>query len=331
MDRRTVLALGVATFAGLATSAAGETTFDETKLSTGSDENVPLWPGTPPGGEGVHLETRITELSPDPSVRHNRLVRNVATPLISVFRPDKPDGSAILLIPGGGYSVIVMDGEGVRNARLLNGSGVTAFVLRYRLPGDGWADAKDVPLQDAQRAMRLIRANAKKYAIDPTRLGVIGFSAGGHIAASLATRFDAKVYDPIDDADKLDARPDFAGLIYPVITMGEGAHGGSRDQLLGKDPSVALEAAYSCEKLVTPAMPPCFVALAADDPVVPPMQNGFAMFQALFAAKVPAELHVFQKGNHGFFVGYVGSVWLDLFLRWARSDGFAPDGNAAPD
>ena len=172
-------------------------------------------------------------------------------PLLAVFLPDKPDGSAVLLAPGGGYLRIVIDKEGVEAARRLNAAGVTVFMLRYRLPGEGWADGKDVPLQDAQRAMRIVRAGAQRFGIDPNRVGVIGFSAGGHVAASLATRPYDAVYAPVDDIDAQDAKPDFAGLMYPVITMGPGAHQGSRDNLLGPNPSDALVSAYSCEKLVT--------------------------------------------------------------------------------
>ena len=331
MDRRTVLGLGMATMAGLTTRTPAETMNAEGALSTDSIEIVQLWPGTPPGGEGVNLKAEIVERSTDTNAYNDRYVDHIGTPLLALYRPDKPDGSAILLAPGGGYVRIVIDKEGIETARRLNASGVTMFMLRYRLPGEGWADGKDVPLQDAQRAMRLIRANAGKYAIDPARLGVLGFSAGGHVAASLATRFAAKVYDPIDDADKLDARPAFAGLMYPVITMGEGAHGGSHDKLLGPDPSAALEAAYSCEKLVSDQTPQTFIALAADDTTVPPMQNGVAMFEALRAAKIPAELHVFQEGQHGFGIrgakGKPCSAWPDLFLDWLRSDGWVKDLN----
>jgi acetyl esterase/lipase len=154
---------------------------------------------------------------------------------------------------------------------------------------------------------------------------VIGFSAGGHLAASLATRFAAKVYTPLDAADTLDAKPFIAGLMYPVVTMGEGAHDGSRDALLGKNPSPEAVAAYSCDKNVSADTPPSFVCLAADDDDVPPMPNGMALYHALRAAGVPSELHVFEQGGHGFTIrnaiGKPAASWPQLFLQWSASHG----------
>jgi acetyl esterase/lipase len=334
MDRRTVLGLGAATLAGLSARAFAEDMNAAGVLSTDPTEIVPLWPGTPPGGEDVKLEARIVERSNDTSAYNDRYVDTVGTPLLAVFRPERPDGSAVLLAPGGGYRLIVIDKEGMETARRLNASGVTVFMLRYRLPAEGWADGKAVPLQDAQRAMRIIRADAQKYAIDPQRAGVMGFSAGGHVAASLATRYLDQVYAPIDDIDSLDAKPAFAALMYPVITMSAGAHQGSRDHLLGPDPSAELVAAYSCEKLVTGKTPPSFICFAADDDVVPPMENGMAMFDAIRRAKVPAELHVFEEGGHGFGIrlakGKPASAWPDLLLHWGHSNGWFRDPSAAP-
>jgi acetyl esterase/lipase len=219
--------------------------------------------------------------------------------------------------------------------------GVTCFVLRYRLPSEGWlnpahkaAVAPDVPLQDAQRAMRLIRSNAKSYDIDPSKLAAVGFSAGGHLSASLATRFGAKVYDPVDAVDTLSARPIVSGLIYPVITMQDGrvvegnlGSAGSRLFLLGDAPNAASLDAYSVERHVATDTPPTFICLAADDPSVPPFANGIAMFGALRAAKIPAELHVFEVGGHGFGLhraeGKPVGAWPDLFLAWAATHGFS--------
>ena len=334
MDRRTVLGLGAATLAGLSTRVFAEDMNAEGVLSTDPTEIVPLWPGTPPGGEGVTLAAKIVERSDDTGTYHDRFVSDVGTPLLTVYRPSRPDGSAVLMAPGGGYIRVVIDKEGAEAARRLNASGVTVFMLRYRLPAEGWADAKNVPLQDAQRAMRIVRAGAQGFGIDPNRLGVLGFSAGGHVAASLATRPYDAVYKPVDDIDSLDAKPTFAALIYPVITMGPGAHGGSRDNLLGLNPPEAKVAAYSCEKLVTRTTPPCFLCLAADDDVVPPMENGMAMFDALRRAKVPAELHAFEDGGHGFGIrlakGKPASAWPDLFLHWGYSNGWFRDPSAAP-
>ena len=245
---------------------------------------------------------------------------------MNVLRPDRPDGSAMILAPGGGYTREMLDFEGMDVGRRLNAAGVTCFVLRYRLPGEGWADRSDVPLQDAQRAMRLVRANAAKFGLDTARVGFMGFSAGGHVACSIATRFAAKVYAPVDAADNLDARPSFSVPMYPVVTMGEGCHKGSRDKLLGDNPSAALIDAYSCERHVPADAPPSWICLAADDTTVPPIENGVAYFTALRRANIPAAIHVFDAGGHGFGIartaGKPDAVWPDLMLRWGVSHGF---------
>jgi acetyl esterase/lipase len=324
MDRRTVLGLGAAALTAMAAKA--EDMKADGSLSTDSTENIPLWPATPPGGEGVSLTTKIVERSTDTAAFHDRYVASVGVPLLTVFRPEKPDGSAVLLAPGGGYVRIVMDKEGIETARRLNASGITVFMLRYRLPAEGWKPGTDVPLQDAQRAMRLIRSKAAVYGIDPARVGVLGFSAGGHVAASLATRFAEKVYAPIDAADTLDARPTFAGLMYPVITMSDAAHSGSRKNLLGEHPSAETIAHYSCEQRVTAATPPSFISYALDDETVPALGNSLAMYQALAVAKIPVEMHAFQEGGHGFGIRMAQAkpcaVWPDLFVAWARRNGW---------
>lgn len=329
MDRRTMLGLSLGTaMAGLAGKAGAEAMDERGRISTDPQEVFPLWPSTPPGGKGLKLTDHIVERSPDLNAFHDRYVETVGRPSVTVFRPEKPNGAAVLIAPGGGYVRIVIDKEGFETARFLNAAGITAFILRYRLPGEGWADRQDVPLQDAQRAMRLIRANAAKFGIDPARLGVMGFSAGGHVCCSLATRFDEKVYKPIDDADTQNARPDFAAPIYPVVTMSVSTHRGSRENLLGPDATPAMLETYSCEKHVTDKTPPTFIALAADDDVVPPMHNGLAMFQALRQARIPTELHMFENGGHGFGIrlaaGKPAAIWPTLFVRWAASHGFVP-------
>jgi acetyl esterase/lipase len=261
-----------------------------------------------------------------PGAPPDRFVDQVGRPTLSRYRPENPDGSAVILAPGGGYVREYLDREAGETAQYLAARGVTAFVLRYRLPGEGWQDRPNVPLQDAQRAMRLVRAGAARFGLDPLRVGFMGFSAGGHVSASLATRFGAKVYDAVDGADAIDARPAFCGLLYPVVTMGAGAHIGSRDHLLGPDPSPDQIAAYSCEKHVSGDAPPAFLCLAADDPLVPPLENSLAMFAAVRAAKVPTEMHVFEEGGHGFGIarmaGKPGAVWPDLFMRWGAAHGF---------
>ena len=325
MDRRKLIGLGLAA-AALSKQALADTLMPgDGSVPSDPREIVTLWPGTPPGGAGVHLPNRIQNRDPG-AAPVDRYIDQVGNPSMIVFRPGKPDGSAIIVAPGGGYSREMMDFEGTDVARRFNAAGVTVFVLRYRLPGEGWANRSDVPLQDAQRAMRLVRANAAKYALDPARIGFMGFSAGGHVACSIATRFVAKVYAPIDAADSVDARPSFSVPIYPVVTMGEGRHAGSRDKLLGENPSAELIDAYSCEKHIPPDAPPTWMCLAADDTTVPPIPNAVAYFTALRAANITAEIHVFEVGGHGYgiskTVGKPDAAWPDLLLHWGASHGF---------
>ena len=325
MDRRNVIGLGLAAMALPKVALADTLMPGDGSVPSDPREIVTLWPGTPPGGAGVRLPNRIQNRDPG-AAPVDRYIDQVGNPSMIVFRPDKPDGAAIIVAPGGGYSREMMDFEGTDVARRFNAAGVTVFVLRYRLPGEGWANRSDVPLQDAQRAMRLVRANAAKYGIDPARIGFMGFSAGGHVACSIATRFAAKVYAPVDAADSVDARPSFSVPIYPVVTMGDGRHAGSRDKLLGENPSAELIDAYSCEKHVPADAPPTWMCLAADDAVVPPLPNAGAYFAALRAANVAAEMHIFEAGGHGYgiskTVGKPAAAWPDLLLKWGASHGF---------
>jgi len=289
-------------------------------------ETIALWPGAPPGAGHVLPTLRVVEESPNPAAIRNRALTGIARPELYVIRPERPDGSALLIAPGGGYRELYVDAEGFDIANRFRAAGVTAFVLVYRLPGEGWLAAPDVPLQDAQRAMRLVRANAALFGIDPARIGVIGFSAGGHVAASLAVRASAAVYDPRDATDLPSAKPAFAATVYPVITMlPPYAHEASREMLLGAHPSAALRAAYSCERLVTHEAPPMFLVHALDDSFVPP-ENTLALFAALRAAQVPVEMHLFERGGHGFAIrgttGLPAAAWPDLLLKWGASRGY---------
>jgi len=328
MDRRNLLLTGLAAAAlpGSALAAVTPVAGDG-RVAGDPTEIVPLWPGVPPGGEGLSLPPyRVSLRTPPVLPLADRSLDEVGRPQLDVFRAEKPNGAALVIAPGGGYAVEVFDLEGMDIARHFNALGVTCFMLRYRLPGEGWKNRSDVPLQDAQRAMRLVRANAAHYGLDPARIGFMGFSAGGHLAASIATRFGASVYAPVDAADSVSARPDFSVPMYPVITMGEGCHAGSRDHLLGANAPADMIDAYSCERHVPADAPPTFLALAADDTVVPPLQNAGAYFVALEAAHVPAEIHVFESGGHGFgiarAVGKPCAAWTDLLATWARSHGF---------
>ncbi|HWU72548.1 MAG TPA: alpha/beta hydrolase [Sphingomonas sp.] len=330
IDRRTALltTLGAAVAAG---SAGAQTALpmapgNAPLVLSQPDETIDLWPKGAPGMPAKPPVEVTTERSKDTSKLNDRSVSGVTVPRMAVFRPAKPNGASLLVFPGGGYVRMAMDKEGYEIGRLLAAGGITVFVLFYRLPGEGWADRADVPLQDAQRAMRLIRARATKYGLDPNRVAAMGFSAGGHLCADLVARFAATTYDPVDAADTLSARPMLAAPIYPVVSMDASvAHMGSRDALLGPDPSPVLIAAHSPDRNIQPDSPPCFLCAAEDDKTVP-TENILLLHAALRAAKVPVELHLFEQGNHGFglrgVVGKPAHVWPNLFLTWATSRGW---------
>jgi acetyl esterase/lipase len=327
MDRRSLIGFSAIALAALPSCAALQAQLSSAPPADPT-ELFPLWPDGLPDGARLDTPLSIVEKSHDPEKFHDRVATGIAKPTLSVFRPAAPDGSAVLILPGGGYRQLDIDGEGFDVARRLNKNGITAFVLFYRLPHEGWRNAPDVPLQDAQRAIRSIRANAAQFAIDAKRTGVLGFSAGGHLAASLATRSGANVYSPRDATDAESAAPSFAALLYPVITMlPPFSHEATRDALLGSHPTSGQRAAYSCERSVKSDTPPCFLAAAADDPDVTP-DNTLSMFASLRAARVPAEMHMFEKGGHGFGIGGAtanpAAAWPELLLRWGQARGYFP-------
>lgn len=291
------------------------------------DEVVPLWTGSAPGSRGASITRKIDDQSSDPA-HLDRWVTGIDAPALVVRRPARPNGAAVLLVPGGGYGFLSYDNEGISQAEWLNARGITAFILLYRLPGEGWDRREVVPLQDAQRAMRVIRANAAGFGIDPARVAVLGFSAGGHLAGSLATRHSEAVYDPADAADRLSARPVLAGLVYPVVSLAEGfTHGGSRDNLLGAGSSDAARRHGSVENRVTAETPPVFLVHASDDGLVP-VENSLAFYSAMHAANRPAEMHLFDEGGHGFGVrlpaALPASRWPDLFHAYGVRKGVFP-------
>lgn len=320
-NRRGALATFVT---GLLASGLERGATAETLPVTDPTEIIELWPAGPPGGEQVTAVETIVERG-DPKGLRDRALNHTRKPTLVVLRPRTPNGAAVMLAPGGGYERVVLDKEGYETARWLAERGYTCFVLLYRMPGDGWAAGPDAPLQDAQRGLRLVRSRAAAMGFSPDRVAIMGFSAGGHVAASLTTRFAARVYDRIDAADDLSARPDLSALIYPVITMDPGSmHGGSRKQLLGASPTPEQIALYSPERQIGPDLPPVFLLHAADDKAVL-VENSLMMFSALKARAVPTEMHIFEEGGHGFGLRFVNgkpvAAWPGLFETFAKRHG----------
>jgi acetyl esterase/lipase len=283
---------------------------------------IPIWPNGPPGGEGVSVTEAVVERNPPPNPLRDRYVKHVRTPTLTVFAPARPNGASLLMTPGGGYKWVVMDKEGYECAERFAAAGVTVYVASYRLPADGWAAGPAAPLQDAQRALRLVRS----LATDPARVGVMGFSAGGHVAGCLSLMWDAPTYAPVDAVDGLSARPDLSMLMYPVATMYPAfAHAGSREQLLGVAPTADQERRWSLEDSARADAPPTFLLHAGDDASVP-VENSLRLYDALRAAKVPTELHVFEEGGHGFGLRFTAgkpvAAWPALVEAWWKRKGF---------
>lgn len=267
---------------------------------------IPLWkdqiPNSKPSTDKESIEdTNIIRIS------------KVQKPSIEVYLPSKSaaTGQAMIICPGGGYQILAYDWEGQDIAKMLNAHGIAGIVLKYRLPSPSSSiDPHKTPLLDAQQAIRLTRKHAEKWHIDPSKVGVMGFSAGGHLASTLSTHFDA------------DTRPDFMALIYPVISMKqEITHMGSRNNLLGNLPSEELVNLYSNELQVTKETPPAFLIHATDDNGVP-VENTLRMYEALKKNKIPVEMHIYPSGGHGFALGldkgYL-STWSDRLIDWMNA------------
>jgi acetyl esterase/lipase len=276
-----------------------------TSASGAAAPRVALWPQGAPGAKGQEEKDQ---------------------PWVDVYQPRYwSTGTAVVVCPGGGYGGLAADHEGQQVAQWLNTLGVTAFVLHYRLGTAGYHHP--IQMGDGQRAIRLVRANAERYKIDPTRIGVMGFSAGGHMASTLATHFDDGKLDAADAVERVSSRPDFAVICYAVITMTQEpyVHKGSRKNLLGPNESdAAMRELMSNEKQVTARTPPCFLFHTDEDTGVP-SENSVLFYQALRANKVPGELHVFRPGRHG--VGLApGDPWLShwpgLLANWMKANGW---------
>ena len=254
-------------------------------------------------------------------------VTDVSLPTITPYFPavGMTNGTAVIIFPGGGYAGLSMINEGSEVAKAFNNLGVTAFVVKYRLPNDSIMVDKTIgPLQDAQQAVLMVRRRAAAWKIDPAKVGIIGFSAGGHLASTLGTHY-SKVL--VDDKEKLSARPDFMMLLYPVISFGPMAHVGSKENLVGKHPDQALMDYFSNEKQVTADTPPTFLVHAEDDTVVP-VQNTLMFYDSLLADKIKGEMHIFEAGGHGFGLNNVQSKdkWIDWAKNWLGENGFLETG-----
>lgn len=273
---------------------------------------LPLWP------EGVPGARAIGDERPESGGR----IANVSEPTLTVYAPavDRPNGTAVIIAPGGGYGLLSTEREGVQYANWLSTLGVTSFVLKYRMKEFG----HPAPLQDVLRAVRLVRSRAAEFKVDPARLGVMGSSAGGHLAASAGTLFDHPAGRTGAALDATSARPDFLILMYPVITMDDPhAHAGSRKNLLGDNPSPDLLQLASMEKQVTAATPPTLLIHTQEDQTVP-VENSILFYQALTRAKVPAEMYLFEHGSHGMGMkaGFgTASDWPARAAEWLGNHG----------
>jgi acetyl esterase/lipase len=259
---------------------------------------VPLWPDAAPGALGIRSED---------------------IPTLTLFHPADPCGTSLVILPGGGYRRLA-EHERSNYAAFFNEHGITCFLLRYRLGSSGYRHP--AMLQDAARAIRLILANAGQWNINPEAIGIIGSSAGGHLAATLLTKFDQGDPHAPDIVERQSCRPDFGILCYPVITMGEGTHPGTRDQLLGENASAEWLFKLSAENHVTSATPPCFLWHTLEDASVP-VENSLHFARALRKASVPFELHLYEKGAHGMGLGE-NHPWSAACIHWMRQRKLLP-------
>lgn len=286
------------------------------------NKEIPLWEQIPGAISSTDYKEETTK---DKEGTVNGVLK-VSQPALTVFLPDPKtaNGTAVIICPGGGYHHLSINKEGYKIAKWFNSIGITAFVLKYRLPSDLIMKDKTIgPLQDAQEALRTVRRSAEKWKLDSNKIGIIGFSAGGHLAASLSTKFDEKVYTPKDNTS---ARPDFSILLYPVISMQEGVtHKGSKTNLLGENANAELIDKYSNEKQVSAATPKTFIVHATDDKAVP-VENSINYYLALKQNKIPAEMHIYENGGHGFGLGVEGTnaTWSKACENWLIANGFIP-------
>lgn len=281
-------------------------------LACFAQQEIPLYPGKVPNS----IETQIKEVKV-PHQQVDTLVSKVSNPTLTVYLPpkDKATGTSVIICPGGGYHCLLIEREGNAIARAFNKIGVAAFVLKYRLPDSEMMIDKSIgPLQDAQEAIRTVRKNANEYQVDPAKIGIMGFSAGGHLAASAGVHFNDKQIDN----QGVSLRPDFMILIYPVISLTDSiGHIGSRNYLLGKAPSKEQIRYFSNENHVSSETPPAFITQAYDDEVVS-LENSLVFFKKLQQKGVPAELHIYSSGKHGYLIQPSFDEWFGRCQNWMQ-------------
>jgi len=290
-------------------------------MVSAQDTIMPLWPKNVPNQKAT-AEEELAEHTENGTIR----ITNVQKPTLEVYLPSKRNatGQAVVIFPGGGYSHLSYDWEGTDIAKALNAKGIAGIVVKYRLP---WSksiikDKNIVPLQDAQRAIRMVRSKARAWHLEPDKIGIMGFSAGGHLASTLGTHYMDKVYEKQDNADDLSARPDFMALIYPVITLeAASTHSGSRVSLIGENPTEAEVDYLSNQKHINKETPPTFLLHAMDDTAVP-VENTTLFFEALRKHNVPAAMHIYPTGGHGFALALHDEKlknWTDLLFDWLEA------------
>jgi acetyl esterase/lipase len=293
----------------LAASASSRLAFAE------APKEMLLWPAEHPANQGDEPKTVD---SPEWTERVTK------SPMLTPFLPDadKRSGAAVVICPGGGYSGLAMQKEGLDTAEWFRAHGVAGIVLRYRCGGG--KNQQPVPLEDAHRAIRTVRARASEWGVDPKRIGILGYSAGGHLASSAATIFDDGKADAADPIEQQSCRPDFAVLVYPVISMETGVtHNGSRNNLLGPNPDEKLVEEWSTYRRVSDKTPPTFLVHASDDKAVP-VKNSLLFYQAVVDHGVPAELHVYEEGGHGFGLlrgDRPADHWPEQLAPWLKKHG----------
>lgn len=285
-------------------------------MQTEAQQVIPLYNAAIPGSKTAPADFKeTTETGTDGVLR----ISKVTTPTLTVFAPAKANGTAIIICPGGGYSILAFEKEGTLVAKKFAELGVTAFVLKYRLPNDAiMVDKSLAPLQDALQAIYLVRKNAAVWGVFPNKIGVMGFSAGGHLASSLSVHYnDMK----IENQENISLKPDFSVLIYPVISFGQYAHTGSVKNLLGDQPTPQQRRYFSSELQVNGATPPTFLVHANNDATVP-VKNSLLYDEALARNKVPAEMHIYQEGGHGFglYNKTTKEDWFESLKSWMQQN-----------